>query len=318
MSTEATPETAIHALAQWYLEWGVDLSMDDQAVNWYAAAEAARDRMIANRPRGTEAPADIAGRTAAAAPPAGQGSAGKGSAGQRGQAGKGPAAPGPAVLLRADPAAVDPMSPQAVAASARSHAAAARTLAELEAALHGFEGCALKATASHTVFADGNPEADLMLVGEAPGAEEDRRGLPFVGASGQLLDRMLAAIGRDRGQVYITNVLPWRPPGNRTPSPAEIAACLPFALRHIALVRPRLVVAVGGVSAKALLDRPEGITRLRGRSTELMIDGLDQPVPVFATFHPAYLLRQPAQKRLAWTDWLHIAERLEKLPETGR
>jgi DNA polymerase len=210
------------------------------------------------------------------------------------------------------------MSPQAVAASARSHAAAARTLAELEAALHGFEGCALKATASHTVFADGNPEADLMLVGEAPGAEEDRRGLPFVGASGQLLDRMLAAIGRDRGQVYITNVLPWRPPGNRTPSPAEIAACLPFALRHIALVRPRLVVAVGGVSAKALLDRPEGITRLRGRSTELMIDGLDQPVPVFATFHPAYLLRQPAQKRLAWTDWLHIAERLEKLPETGR
>ena len=318
MSTEATPETAIHALAQWYLEWGVDLSMDDQAVNWYAAAEAARDRMIANRPRGTEAPADIAGRTAAAAPPAGQGAAGKGPAGQRGQAGKGPAAPGPAVLLRADPAAVDPMSPQAVAASARSHAAAARTLAELEAALHGFEGCALKATASHTVFADGNPDADLMLVGEAPGAEEDRRGLPFVGASGQLLDRMLAAIGRDRGQVYITNVLPWRPPGNRTPSPAEIAACLPFALRHIALVRPRLVVAVGGVSAKALLDRPEGITRLRGRSTELMIDGLDQPVPVFATFHPAYLLRQPAQKRLAWTDWLHIAERLEKLPETGR
>ncbi|MFD0387839.1 uracil-DNA glycosylase [Tistrella bauzanensis] len=297
--------------------------MDDQAVNWYAAAEAARDRMIANRPRGTGAPADIAGRAAAAAPPAGKGQVGKGPVG-KGPVSKGPGAQGPAVLLRADPTAVDPMSPQAVATSARAHAAAARTLAELEAALHEFEGCALKATASHTVFADGNPEADLMLVGEAPGAEEDRRGLPFVGASGQLLDRMLAAIGRDRGQVYITNVLPWRPPGNRTPSPAEIAACLPFALRHIALVRPRLVVAVGGVSAKALLDRPEGITRLRGRSTELMIDGLDQPVPVFATFHPAYLLRQPAQKRLAWTDWLHIAERLEnpaehleKLPETG-
>ncbi|WP_372024552.1 uracil-DNA glycosylase [Tistrella mobilis] len=292
---DPTPATAISALATWYMEWGVETATTDTPADWYAAAAAARERLLRDRPRVAE---DAPAR-------AGEGLRARGAPLRDGRA------PAPAVP-RADPAAVDPLSPEGAAALARSHAGAAQSLAELEQAIRAFEGCALKATASNTVFADGNPEADLMLVGEAPGAEEDRRGLPFVGQSGRLLDRMLKAIGRDRSSVYITNVLPWRPPGNRTPTPAEIAACLPFALRHIALVRPKLVVAVGGVSAKALLDRPEGITRLRGRSATLDLTGLAGPLPVFATFHPAYLLRQPAQKRLAWGDWLRIAEILEK------
>ncbi|AFK54511.1 uracil-DNA glycosylase [Tistrella mobilis] len=292
---DPTPAAAISALATWYMEWGVETATTDTPADWYAAAAAARERLLRDRPRVAE---DAPAR-------AGEGLRARGALLRDGRA------PAPAVP-RADPAAVDPLSPEGAAALARSHAGAAQNLAELEQAIRAFEGCALKATASNTVFADGNPEADLMLVGEAPGAEEDRRGLPFVGQSGRLLDRMLKAIGRDRSTVYITNVLPWRPPGNRTPTPAEIAACLPFALRHIALVRPKLVVAVGGVSAKALLDRPEGITRLRGRSATLDLPGLAGPLPVFATFHPAYLLRQPAQKRLAWGDWLRIAEILEK------
>ena len=292
---DPTPAAAISALATWYMEWGVETATTDTPADWYAAAAAARERLLRDRPRVAE---DAPAR-------AGEGLRARGAPLRDGRA-QAPAVP------RADPAAVDPLSPEGAAALARSHAGAAQSLAELEQAIRAFEGCALKATASNTVFADGNPEADLMLVGEAPGAEEDRRGLPFVGQSGRLLDRMLKAIGRDRSSVYITNVLPWRPPGNRTPTPAEIAACLPFALRHIALVRPKLVVAVGGVSAKALLDRPEGITRLRGRSATLDLTGLAGPLPVFATFPPAYLLRQPAQKRLAWGDWLRIAEILEK------
>ncbi|MDP6953108.1 MAG: uracil-DNA glycosylase [Alphaproteobacteria bacterium] len=192
---------------------------------------------------------------------------------------------------------------------AREAAAAADTVAALAEAVAAFDGCALKKTAKNTVFADGNPEADLMLIGEAPGAEEDRRGLPFVGKAGQLLDRMLAAIGHDRDSAYITNMLFWRPPGNRSPSPEEIALCRPFVDRHIALVRPRLVVCVGGISAKALLDRSEGITRLRGKWHEITPPGC-AAIPAMAMFHPAYLLRQPAQKRLAWRDLLAIRDKL--------
>ena len=166
------------------------------------------------------------------------------------------------------------------------------------------EGCrAVQAT--NLVFADGAPDSGLMLIGEAPGAEEDRLGKPFVGQSGQLLDRMFASIGlnREAGGFYITNILPWRPPGNRTPSDAEIALFLPFVLRHIALARPRHLVLVGGTSAKALLRVKEGITRLRGRWHGVAVDGLGD-VPALATLHPAYLLRTPAAKRDAWADWL--------------
>lgn len=182
------------------------------------------------------------------------------------------------------------------------------TVAELSAALQNFEGCALKKTATQLVFADGNPEAAVMLVGEAPGREEDRMGLPFVGESGRLLDRMLAAIGLDRNSVYITNVVFWRPPGNRHPSQEETTVCAPFARRHVALVKPKVLVLLGGVAAQTLLDTSEGITRLRGRW--FTYPGPDQPIPALPTFHPAYLLRQPALKRAAWQDLLAIKAKI--------
>jgi len=151
----------------------------------------------------------------------------------------------------------------------------------------------------------------VMLIGEAPGAEEDRQGKPFVGVSGQLLDRMLGCIGLDRTRVYITNVLFWRPPGNRTPTPAEIAACLPFVERHIALVRPTHLLLLGAMAAKTLLNTGEGILRLRGKWTTLQPAGLDDAVPTLPTLHPAFLLRQPAQKRQAWRDFVAFGAALE-------
>lgn len=194
---------------------------------------------------------------------------------------------------------------------ARAAAEAAATVADLGRAVAAFDGCALSRTAKNTVFADGNPGADLMLIGEAPGAEEDRQGLPFVGKAGQLLDRMLAAIGRDRTSAYITNVLFWRPPGNRTPSAEEVALCRPFVDRHIALVRPRVLVCVGAISAKSLLGRSAGITRLRGNWYTVTVPGLAAPIAATAIFHPAFLLRQPGRKREAWRDLLAIRDRLE-------
>jgi len=218
----------------------------------------------------------------------------------------------PPLALSSPPPQVTIEPTSALIEEARSVAANADSVEALAAAVAAFEGCALKRTAKHTVFADGNPSADLMFVGEAPGAEEDRRGLPFVGAAGQLLDRMLQAIGRDRSAAYITNILFWRPPGNRNPSPAEIALCRPFVERHIALVRPRILVCVGGISAKTLLDRTEGITRLRGRWYKFQPEGLSEAVETTAIFHPAYLLRQPSQKRQAWRDLIAIRTKLSK------
>ena len=190
------------------------------------------------------------------------------------------------------------------AGEARRLARAAGTLEELRAALDAFAGCGLRLTAKSLVFADGNPEARVMLVGEAPGADEDRIGRPFVGRSGQLLDRMLAAIGLDRTGVYIANVVPWRPPGNRTPTLAESAACRPFIERQIELCAPDILVCLGGQAAGALLGTKEGITRLRGRWFDYPL-GADprRPIRALATLHPAYLLRQPLQKRLAWRDF---------------
>jgi len=197
-----------------------------------------------------------------------------------------------------------------VAASAREIAAACRSVAEIEAALRTFDGCALKETALNLCLADGNPAAELMLIGEAPGAEEDRQGKPFVGPSGQLLDRMLAYIGLDRTSVYITNSIYWRPPGNRTPTAAEIAACQPFLERQIELIRPKLIVFVGGIAARGLLGVKEGVTKLRGRRLLYRLaDG--STIPAMVMFHPAYLLRQPAHKRLAWRDLLTIHKLLD-------
>lgn len=182
----------------------------------------------------------------------------------------------------------------------------------LRAALEHFEGCALRATATRLCFADGEPTAPLMLVGEAPGAEEDRQGKPFVGPSGQLLDRMLASIGLDRRHAWITNVIYWRPPGNRPPTAQEIATCLPFLHRQIELVAPRLIVSVGGIAARALFGVDEGVTRLRGRRFTYQPPNGGRAIPALVIFHPAYLLRQPAQKKLAWRDLLAIRAALRE------
>jgi uracil-DNA glycosylase len=221
--------------------------------------------------------------------------------------------PPPAVSAPPPPPAIAaPIAIAPGAASARLLAATATSLAELEGAVRGFDGCALKRTATNTVFADGAAGAELMVIGEAPGADEDRLGRPFVGRSGQLLDRMLATIGYDRRQnAYITNVLFWRPPGNRKPTNDEIAACLPFVWRHMALLRPKAVMMCGGTATGALLGRAEGIMRLRGRWFPLEAEGLDRPVPAIATYHPSFLLRSPSRKSEAWRDLLALQSKLK-------
>jgi len=243
--------------------------------------------------------------------------------------------PAPAVVATASSPSPSPPQPQAspavaaappralteslaeAAQSARQLAATAESVAALAALVAGFDGCGLKRTATNTVFADGNPAAPVMIVGEGPGADEDRIGRPFVGRAGQLLDRMLAAIQLDRESVHITNVVYWRPPGNRTPTTAEIASCLPFVLRHIALVRPKILVLAGGTATGALLPGGQGITRLRGRWFDLEIPGLAEPVPTLPMFHPSFLLRTPERKREAWRDLLALRARLDEALYSG-
>lgn len=223
--------------------------------------------------------------------------------------------------VQPDPAPVVPMRGATVAApvpqpkvdpvaEARQAAAGARDLAGLRAAIEGYAHCELKLGARNTVFSDGNPAARVMIIGEAPGRDEDREGRPFVGRAGQLLDRMLGAIGLDRRAeeaaraVYITNVLPWRPPQNRDPNPVEIAMMVPFVRRHVELVQPDLVVLMGNISCDAGLGK-RGILRLRGNWTEAY------GKPALPMTHPAYLLRQPQAKREAWADLLALKARLE-------
>jgi len=207
-------------------------------------------------------------------------------------------------------------APQRVAAapmqavSSAHLAMACNNLDQLRAAMEAYDGCALKRTCQKTVFADGNPKAELMIVGEAPGADEDRLGLPFVGASGKLLDAMLAAIGLDRAGVYIANVVPWRPPGNRKPEPSEVELCLPFITRQIELVDPKVLLLLGGAPTSALLARTDSITRLRGHWIDYSSKQLSHPIPALPTFHPAYLLRTPAHKKEAWRDLLAVKQRL--------
>ncbi len=204
--------------------------------------------------------------------------------------------------------AAAPASPEAATMAARETARTAGSLEELRSLLEQFEGCALKSTAKKLVFADGNPQARVMFVGEAPGREEDLEGLPFVGRSGKLLDRMMAAIGLDRSGAYIANVIPWRPPGNRTPTPQETQICLPFIRRQIELADPDVLVCLGGPSAQALLGAKEGILKMRGRWSSYHTG--TREIRAIATLHPAYLLRQPLQKRLAWRDFLAIRKAL--------
>jgi len=275
------------AALQWQIDVGADEAIADQPVDRFAVAAQKK-----------KAAAD-----AAAAPPA---------PGDNGN-------PRPPQTM-AQPAiqSAKLATQDAVAASARAMAESAADLAALREALAAFDGCSLKTTATNLVFGAGRVPADVMLIGEAPGRDEDRVGVPFVGASGQLLDVMLGYVGLSREEnVYITNILPWRPPGNRQPTDAEIAACLPFLARHIALVAPRILVFLGGTAAKTLLGRSEGITRLRGQWYEYTSPTLESagiaPIPAMATLHPAYLLRQPAQKRAAWKDLLSVRQRLDTL-----
>ena len=192
--------------------------------------------------------------------------------------------------------------------AAREAAATAASLEDLRSILQRFEGCALRATATQVVFARGTPGARVMFVGEAPGYEEDKSGLPFVGRSGQLLDRMLAAIGLDESTVYIANIVPWRPPGNRTPTPQETAICLPFIRRQIELADPEILVCLGGPAMQTLLGIKDGITRSRGRW--FSYDTGRREIRALATFHPAFLLRSPLQKRFAWRDFLALKKAL--------
>lgn len=207
--------------------------------------------------------------------------------------------PGQAPVLGGDPS------------EARSLAASAQSLDELQAILAAYDGCGLKFRATQLVFADGNPEAEIMLIGEAPGAEEDRQGKPFVGRSGQLLDRMLAAIGLDRTRVYIANTVPWRPPGNRAPTPEELALCLPFLHRQVELVAPRLVMTLGGPAMQTVFSTSNGIIKMRGKWSGVSIG--NHTTDAIPTLHPAYLLRNPAAKQQAWHDLLSLKLRMVEL-----
>ena len=262
-------------LLAFYAEAGVDEALDDGPIDRFAESAAAKAARSAPR----EAPRQLPVREEAP-------------------------------RMEARPAqAVVPDGTQA--ALARELARNAATLDELRQVMADFDGCNLKTTAKSMVFADGNPDADLMLVGEAPGRDEDIEGLPFVGRSGQLLDRILAAIGRDRSSAYIANVIPWRPPGNRTPTPHETEICRPFIERQIELANPKVLVALGGPSAKLLTGATEGVLRVRGGWREHLTAG-GTAIPTMPTLHPAYLLRNPAHKKLAWRDFLEIKARLRQ------
>lgn len=237
------------------------------------------------------------------------------------------AAPAPMPVAAPRPAAPQPRAPVPARApaplaidddaigGAMAAASGANSLEELRAALEAFDGCALKRTATNTVFADGVAQAPVMLIGEAPGRDEDRSGKPFVGRAGQLLDKMLASIALDRKtNAYITNVINWRPPDNRDPSPEEAAACLPFLRRHIELANPQVIILLGAVAARHVVGVTDGIMKLRGRWMEYRVG--DRMVPLMPTLHPAYLLRQPAHKKLAWRDLQAVRDQLSTLAGT--
>src|SRR4051794_7585580 len=271
------PAPTVQQLLAFYLEAGVDCALGDDPVDRLAEPDAIAAAA------GTVAPREVA-------PP-------------RGLRENPSAIPAPP---RADIA----LAPEQAIASAREAARTAPTLEALRALLENFDGCALKHTATRLVFADGNPEARVMFVGEAPGRDEDIEGLPFVGRSGKLLDRMIAAIGLDRSKAYIANVIPWRPPGNRTPTPQETQICLPFIQRQIELVNPDVLVTLGNPSTQTLLSTREGIMRTRGKWFDY--DTGTRTIRAIATFHPAYLLRSPSYKRMTWQDLRAIAKALEQ------
>jgi DNA polymerase len=273
------------AMLKLYIEWGADEAIEPTPQSRLGAT-------LAPMPAAAAAPARVPAPAAAAA------------ATQLSEQ------PSPSFRVAPPPTrALGPMD-QAAVLSAREAARAAPDLAALREALARFDGVSLSRTATNLVFADGNPAAKVMLVGEAPGSDEDRLGRPFVGVSGQLLDRMMAAIGLDRTTFYITNVCFWRPPGNRKPTDLELAAQKPFVERHIELVAPKVLVLVGAAAAQGLLGTTEGITRLRGRWFQYRVGDDGPTIPALPIFHPAYLLRQPAQKRETWRDLQKMKEHI--------
>jgi uracil-DNA glycosylase family 4 len=284
-------QAALDILA-FYREAGVDVAVGEEPVDRFAGLEAGM-RLVSSPANVGDAKPFMRGQDVPAVPPASL------------------QPPARVATIPVAPSASPPPPEEAVMA-ARTAARSAATLDELRAILETFEGCALRMTAKQLVFADGNPDARIMFVGEAPGRDEDIEGLPFVGVSGKLLDRMLAAIGLARDSVYIANIVPWRPPGNRTPTPQEAAICLPFILRQIELADPDILVCLGGPSAQALLGVKDGIRKTRGRWFNFHTGTRD--IRAMATFHPAYLLRQPIEKRLVWRDFLAIKRALAENP----
>ncbi|MEM9330000.1 MAG: uracil-DNA glycosylase [Pseudomonadota bacterium] len=263
-------------ILEWYVEAGVDVMLEDVAINRFAESEASRQAgkrtkaftEAKSEPKQARVPLETSAQSAHI-PDAGS------------------------------------------AETAREAANSAKDLEALRNIMSAFTGCNLKRTAKNTVFADGNPHSGVMFIGEAPGRDEDLQGLPFVGRAGQLLDRMLSAINLDREKAYITNVIPWRPPGNRTPTPQETEICRPFIERHIELVKPKVIILLGGSSAKTLLQTKDGIMRLRGKWSE--VETPHSQTKAMPTLHPAYLLRQPAHKKLAWQDFLKVRQLLNEL-----
>jgi uracil-DNA glycosylase family 4 len=292
LMSDPTREHSLAAL-RWLLEAGADEAIADEPVNRFAPK--------------TSSPLE-------AAPEPKRGTAPLSDAGQR-------AFPSDQTVGRLLPqreggkiaASAEAISLSTAPGAARALAASCRTLDELKNALQNFDGCELKRNAKNTVFADGTPLGHIMLIGEAPGRDEDEQGLPFVGRAGKLLDRMLGAIGLDRTKVYITNVLNWRPPQNRDPSPEEAAVCLPFLHRHIELANPQILILLGAVSVRHVLGLTDGIMRVRGRWELYQSVHLGRAIAVMPTLHPAFLLRQPSAKRLAWRDLLAISEKLGEL-----
>ncbi len=329
------------ALLDWYRAVGVDDAVDDVAVNWRLrgdvpppsarqfTAQALPAAALTN-PTGANATTRTASASDGAAAPS-TSTARHASPRYRSDSGSGPgsdfgasptnASPPPpskrdtasafATDGRSNPPGAAPARPasQASVADARATAAQAETLEALHAALAEFDGCSLKTTAKSLCFYRGAKQARLMVIGEAPGRDEDREGRPFVGRAGQLLDKMLAAIGLSEEDVHITNTVYWRPPGNRTPTPIEVHACRPFLERQIALVAPEFILSVGGPAAKSLLDTPVGIMKLRGKWRDITVGG--HATRLMPTLHPAYLLRTPAAKRLAWRDLLAVRALLD-------
>lgn len=295
-------EAALRAhalLLAWYREMGVDHAVADEATDWLNRGD--------TRPGDTFVMPEIeaAVPVVAATPRPPQTTIQD----RRREAGPPPTRPVVDTTIRPVARALTAAAPDEANLAARAAAREARSIEDLQARLAGFDGCGLKATAKSLCFYRGATPARLMVIGEAPGAEEDKQGAPFVGPAGQLLDKMLAAIGLDDHQVHITNIVYWRPPGNRPPTPQEALVCRPFLERQVEFVKPDVLLLLGGPASNHILEKPEGIMRLRGKWKDVSIGS--HSMRAMATLHPAYLLRSPPAKRMVWRDLLAIAEALD-------